>query len=65
MWKRGGLGFSSPIEAALSESRFLCSKFHYIRAQRTVEEELGDSWDTVLEHNRALLNVNMLAHRWK
>lgn len=28
-------------------------------------EELGDSWDMVLGHNRCLLNVNMLAHRWK
>lgn len=30
-----------------------------------MEEELGDSWDVVQGHNRCLLNVNMLAHRWK
>lgn len=29
-----GLGLFSPTEAALSETRFLCSKFHYIRVQR-------------------------------
>lgn len=33
MW---GVGGFSPTEAALSEMKFLCSKFHYVR----VEEEL-------------------------
>lgn len=29
-----GVGVFSLTEAALSEMRFLCSKFHYIRLQR-------------------------------
>lgn len=29
-----------------------------------MEEELRDSWDMVLGHNRGLLNVNMLAYRF-
>lgn len=40
-----GLGFFFPLtEAALSETRFLCSKFHYIRVQQGgggVKRQLG------------------------
>lgn len=31
-----GVGVLYPTEAALSEMRFLCSKFHYIRVQQGV-----------------------------
>lgn len=31
-----GLGFFTLIEAALSGTRFLCSKFHYIRVKQGV-----------------------------
>lgn len=39
-----GVGVFSPTEAALSEMRFLCSKFHYIRVQQDgggVRRQLG------------------------
>lgn len=39
-----GVGGFSPTEAALSEMRFLCSKFHYIRVQQAgggVRRQLG------------------------
>lgn len=62
-----GVGVFSPTEAALSEKRFLCRKFHYIRVQQGgggVRRQLGCGTGT-LGHNRRLLSVNMLAHRWK
>lgn len=39
-----GLGYTLPTEAALSEMRFLCSRFHYIRVQQGgggVRRQLG------------------------
>lgn len=36
--KKWGLGGFSPTEAALFETKFLCSKFHYVRVEEVLRQ---------------------------
>lgn len=61
----GGWGCSPSTKAALSDSGFLCSRFHYIRVQwggGGVRRQLGCGTGT---QKRERFNVNFHLSRWK